>query len=62
MLKKLQKSKGAMGASKPVADGTPRPPKPNKGCLLGSMKAEIKFLGDVIAPVFEEKDWKDSNE
>lgn len=51
-----------MGASKPVADGTPRPPKPNKGCLLGSMKAEIKFLGDVIAPVFEEKDWKDSNE
>jgi|SRR5581483_770625 len=45
MLKKVRKSKGAKGEGQPVAEGTLPPPKPNEGCLLASMKAEINFLG-----------------
>jgi len=29
---------------------------------LGSMKGEIKFLGDIVSPVFDERDWKEFSE
>jgi len=26
------------------------------------MKGEIKFLGDIVSPVFDERDWKEPSE
>ena len=47
---------------KPVAEVTPPSPCQKERSWLGSMKGEIKFLGDIVAPVFDESDWKDSKE
>jgi len=47
---------------KPVAEVCSLPPIHRRGTWLGSMAGEIKFLGDVLAPVFDESDWNDSNE
>jgi prevent-host-death family protein len=47
---------------KPIAEVVPSSANQEQGTWIGSMKGEIKFLGDVLSPVFEVRDWKESEE
>lgn len=62
ILEEVQKTKQPILVTKfgkPVAEVNP-PSSNQKGrSWIGSMKGEIKFLGDIVSPVFDEKDWRD---
>jgi prevent-host-death family protein len=45
---------------KPVAEVVPPSINQESRGWLGSMKGEIKFLGDILSPVFDESDWKET--
>ncbi len=65
MLEEVQKTKESLLVTKfgkPVAEVNPPSPTQEERSWVGSMKGEIKFLGDIVAPVFDESDWKDSKE
>lgn len=65
LLDEVQKTKNPILVTKfgkPIAQvNPPSLNQKNKG-WLGSMKGEIKFLGDIVSPVFDERDWKESSE
>jgi prevent-host-death family protein len=65
MLEEVQKTKEPLLVTKfgkPVAEVTPPSPIQKERSWVGSMKGEIKFLADIVAPVFDESDWKESKE
>lgn len=65
MLEEVQKTKQSLLVTKfgkPVAEIIPPSPTRKEGGWLGSMKGEIQFLGDILLPVLDESDWKNSNE
>lgn len=47
---------------KPLAEVNPPSPQTAERSWLGCMEGKIKFLGDIVSPVFEESDWKELNE
>lgn len=64
MLEEVQKTKEPILVTrfgKPVAEVVPPSPSRKQGTWLGSMAGEIKFLGDILSPVFE-TDWNESDE
>lgn len=65
MLEEVQKTKKPILVTKfgrPIAEVSP-PSLNQKGkSWIGSMKGEIKFLGDIVSPVFDEGDWKEAGE
>ena len=65
MLEEVQKTKKHILVTrfgKPIAEISP--PSANQGSksCVGSMKGQIKFLGDIVSPVFDESDWKEAEE
>ena len=47
---------------KPIAEVIPPSLNQQSRSWLGSMQGEIKFLGDIVSPVFDERDWKEPGE
>ena len=43
---------------KPVAEVVPSSPTASTVKWIGSMKGEIKILGDIVAPVMHDDDWE----
>jgi prevent-host-death family protein len=43
---------------KPIAEIGPVSPRPAAGSWIGSMKGEVKFLGDIISPANDEDEWE----
>lgn len=65
MLEEVQKTKKHILVTKfgrPIAEVSPPSPKQTGKSWIGSMKGQIKFLGDIVSPVFDESDWKDAGE
>ena len=63
LLEEVEKTKKPLLVTKfgkPIAEVNP--PSPKSRSWLGSMKGEIKFLGDIVSPVFDERDWKEFGE
>ena len=64
ILDEVQKTKQAILVTrfgKPIAEVRPPSPSKEKETWLGSMAGEIEFLGDIVSPLFEESDWKESD-
>ena len=60
LLDEVQKTKKPIVVTrfgKPVAEIGPVSPKP-MASWIGSMKGEVKFLGDIISPASDEDDWE----
>lgn len=47
---------------KPLAEITPPSAQPVNRTWIGSMKGTIKFMGDIVSPVFDPGDWKEPTE
>lgn len=65
MLEEVQKTKKHILVTKfgrPIAEVSPPSPNQTSKSWIGSMKGQIKFLGDIVSPVFDESDWKDAGE
>ena len=65
MLEEVEKAKESLLVTKfgkPVAEIRPPSPTQKEGGWLGSMKGEIQFLGNILLPVLDESDWRESNE
>jgi len=65
MLAEVQKTKKPLLVTKfgkPIAEVIPASSNRKNRSWLGSMKGKIKILGDIVSPVFEESDWKESKE
>lgn len=65
MLEEVRKTKKSILVTrfgKPIAEVHPLSPLQEGGIWLGSIVGEIKFLGDVVAPVLNESDWKESEQ
>lgn len=61
MLREVAKTKTPLVVTKfgkAIAEIIPPSPGQKESKWLGFMSGEIKFLGDVLAPVFDERDWK----
>jgi prevent-host-death family protein len=61
LLSQVQKTKQPLRitrSGKPIADIVPTPLQPSRADWLGSMKGEIKILGDIISPANDEDDWE----
>jgi prevent-host-death family protein len=61
LLNQVQKTKQPLRVTrfgKPIADIVPTPPQPSRADWFGSMKGEIKILGDIVAPANDEDDWE----
>jgi prevent-host-death family protein len=43
---------------KPIAEVGPAPPQPSTASWIGSMKGQVKFLGDIVSPANDENDWE----
>ena len=43
---------------KPVAEVIPPSPESKSGQWIGSMRDQIKILGDIVSPASDEKDWE----
>jgi prevent-host-death family protein len=65
MLEEVHKTKKPILVTKfgkPIAEVNPPSLNQKSRSWVGSMKGEIKFLGDIVSPVFDESDWKESGE
>jgi len=65
LLEEVEKTKRPLLVTKfgkPIAEVNPPSLNQESRSWLGSMKGEIKFLGDIVAPVFDEHDWKEPGE
>ena len=65
MLEEVQKTRKPILVTKfgkPIAEVNPPSPNHKTRSWIGSMKGEIKFLGDIVSPVFDERDWKELGE
>ena len=61
LLNQVQRTKKPVRVTrsgKPIAEIVPSPPRPIQADWLGSMKGEIKILGDIISPANDEDDWE----
>lgn len=47
---------------KPIAEVNPPSLDQASRSWVGSMKGDIKFLGDIVSPIFDERDWKESGQ
>lgn len=65
LLEEVEKTKKPLLVTKfgkPIAEVNPPSLNQKSRSWLGSMKGEIKFLGDIVSPVFDEHDWKELSE
>ena len=65
LLEEVQKTKKPILVTKfgkPIAEVSPPSLHEKSRSWLGSMKGEIEFLGDIVSPVFDERDWKEAGE
>ena len=65
LLEEVEKTKKPLLVTKfgkPIAEVNPPSLNQKSRSWLGSMKGEIKFLGDIVSPVFDEHDWKEPGE
>jgi prevent-host-death family protein len=65
MIEEVEKTKQPIRVTKfgrPLAEVVPATPDKKQRSWIGSMKGQVKFLGDIVAPVFDESDWKDSDD
>lgn len=65
LLEEVQKTKKPILVTKfgkPIAEVSPPSLHEKSRSWLGSMKGEIEFLGDIVSPVFDERDWKEADE
>jgi prevent-host-death family protein len=61
LLDQVQKTKKPILVTKfgkPIAEVGPPPPQPTGASWLGSMKDEIKILGDIVSPATDEGEWE----
>ena len=61
LLDQVQKTKKPIVVTrfgKPIAEVGPVSPKPASASWIGSMKGEVKFLGDIISPANDEDEWE----
>jgi prevent-host-death family protein len=61
LLDRVQKTKKPIIVTrfgKPVAEIGPVSPKSTATSWIGSMKGEVKFLGDIICPANDEDEWE----
>jgi prevent-host-death family protein len=60
LLKRVQITKKPIRVTrfgKPIVEIGPVSPKPTSASWVGSMKGEIKLLGDIISPANDEDEW-----
>ena len=60
-LRQVQKTKRPIRITKfgkPLAEIVPVSPHKNKD-WFGLLKGKLEITGDIVSPVFDEKDWKD---
>jgi len=65
LLEEVQKTKKPLLVTKfgkPIAEVNPPSLHQKSRSWLGSMKGEIKFLGDIVSTVFDERDWQEPSE
>ena len=65
LLEEVEKTKKPLLVTKfgkPIAEVNPPSLNQKSRSWLGSMKDEIRFLGDIVSPVFDERDWKEPGE
>jgi len=65
LLEEVEKTKKPLLVTKfgkPIAEVNPPSSNQKSRSWVGSLKGEIKFLGDIVSPVFEERDWKEPDE
>jgi prevent-host-death family protein len=61
LLDQVQKTKKPILVTKfgkPIAEVGPPSPQPTGASWLGSMRDEIKILGDIVSPATDEGDWE----
>jgi prevent-host-death family protein len=61
LLHQVEKTKKPLRVTrfgKPIAEIVPAAPQPSRADWIGSMKGEIKILGDIVSPATDEDEWE----